>query len=79
MSLRMTPKQARNLFKQKGTTKQPSDKPIKITPIFDFIVKDRQTTRQGLKRKYEQMEWQNEQIRFFSNSGVYRVGSNGNY
>ena len=31
-------------------------------------------TRQGLKRKYEQMEWQNEQIRFFSNSGFYRVG-----
>ena len=31
-------------------------------------------TRQGLKRKYEQMEWQNEQVRFFSNSGVYRVG-----
>jgi hypothetical protein len=25
------------------------------------------------------MEWQNEQIRFFSNSGVYRVGNNGNY
>ena len=43
MSLRMTPKQARNLFKQKGTTKQPSDKPIKITPVFDFNVKDRQT------------------------------------
>ncbi len=49
------------------------------TPIFDFSVKDRQTTRQGLKRKYEQMEWQNEQIRFFSNSGVFGVGSNGNY
>ena len=31
-------------------------------------------TRQGLKRKYEQMEWQNEQIRFFSNSGVFGVG-----
>ena len=25
------------------------------------------------------MEWQNEQIRFFSNSGVFGVGSNGNY
>ena len=33
----MTPKQARNLFKQKGTTKQPSDKPIKITPSEDAI------------------------------------------
>lgn len=31
-------------------------------------------TRQGLKRKYEQMEWQIDEIRFFSNSGVYRVG-----
>ena len=31
-------------------------------------------TRQGLKRKYEQMEWQNEQIRFFSNSSVFGVG-----
>lgn len=31
-------------------------------------------TRQGLKRKYEQMEWQNEQVRFFSNSGVFGVG-----
>ena len=29
--------------------------------------------------KYEQMEWQNEQIRFSSNSGVFGVGSNGNY
>ena len=36
-------------------------------------------TRQGLKRKYEQMEWQNEQIRFFSNSGVFGIGGNGNY
>ena len=25
------------------------------------------------------MEWQNEQIRFFSNSGVFGVGGNGNY
>ncbi|MGD6053386.1 hypothetical protein QUV15_22965, partial [Xanthomonas citri pv. citri] len=31
-------------------------------------------TRQGLKRKYEQMEWQIDEIRFFGNSGVYRVG-----
>lgn len=31
-------------------------------------------TRQGLKRKYEQMEWQNEQVRFFSNSGVFGIG-----
>lgn len=31
-------------------------------------------TKQGLKRKYEQMEWQIDEIRFFSNSGVYRVG-----
>ena len=31
-------------------------------------------TRQGLKRKYEQMEWKNEQIRFSSNSGVFGVG-----
>jgi hypothetical protein len=37
MSLRMTPKQARNLFKQKGTTKQPSDKPVKVTPSEDAI------------------------------------------
>ena len=29
--------------------------------------------------KYEQMEWQNEQIRFSSNSGVFGVGNNGNY
>ena len=36
-------------------------------------------TKQGLKRKYEQMEWQNEQIRFSSNSGVFGVGGNGNY
>ena len=25
------------------------------------------------------MEWQNEQVRFFSNSGVFGVGNNGNY
>ena len=25
------------------------------------------------------MEWQNEQIRFFSNSGVFGIGGNGNY
>ena len=25
------------------------------------------------------MEWQNEQIRFFSNSGVFWAGNNGNY
>ena len=31
-------------------------------------------TRQGLKRKYEQMEWQNDEIRFSSNSGVFGVG-----
>lgn len=41
-------------------------------------------TRQGLKRLKTQirrggMEWQNEQIRFSSNSGVFGVGSNGNY
>ena len=31
-------------------------------------------TKQGLKRKYEQIERQNDEIRFFSNSGFYRVG-----
>ena len=31
-------------------------------------------TRQVLKRKYEQMEWQNDEIRFSSNSGVFGVG-----
>lgn len=36
MSLRMTPKQARNFFKQKGTTKAPSDKP-RYQPSEDAI------------------------------------------
>ena len=36
-------------------------------------------TRQGLKRNTAQIEYQNEQIRFFSNSGVFGVGGNGNY